>query len=195
MSATERRAACRDDVTLFLVVAAVNAPLLAEITDLGWTLTPGEAGYRPVLNSPLRLVVVDLSVAGVAERDELMRWFAGVVKSLSLENHRWLTQHTGGRGAMKATPDLEGWDDWMERYIAAMPPERLFAHFKPEERLAGLAPEERLAGLTPEERARALSEADHVLALPDAALRGLPADYLATLPEAAQARIRNRLGR
>jgi len=186
VSATERRAACRDDVTLFLVVAAVNAPLLAEITDLGWTLTPGEAGYRPVLNSPLRLVVVDLAVAGAAERDELMRWCAGVVESLDLESRRWLTQHTGGKGAMKATPDLEGWDDWMERYIAAMPPEQLLAH---------LAPEQRLAGLTPEEVAGALSEADRVLALPDAALRGLPADYLATLPEAAQARIRSRLGR
>jgi len=115
-----------------------------------------------------------------------MRWFAGVVESLNLESRRWLTQHTGGKGAIKATPDLEGWDDWMERYIAAMPPEQ---------RLAGLAPEQRLAGLTPEERARALTEADHVLALPDAALRALPADYLATLPEAAQALIRSRLGR
>jgi hypothetical protein len=40
-----------------------------------------------------------------------------------------------------------------------------------------------------------LSEADHVLALPDAALRALPADYLATLPTDAQERIRARLGR
>jgi hypothetical protein len=64
-----------------------------------------------------------------------------------------------------------------------------------EQRLAGLAPEQRLAGLAPEQRLAGLSEADRVLALPDAALRALPAEYLATLPTDAQARIRARLGR
>jgi hypothetical protein len=64
-----------------------------------------------------------------------------------------------------------------------------------EQRLAGLAPEQRLAGLAPEQLARAMSEADHVLALPEAALRALPAEYLATLPTDAQKRIRARLGR
>jgi hypothetical protein len=60
-------------------------------------------------------------------------------------------------------------------------PEEL-AVLAPEQRLAGLAPEQRLAGLAPEQRLAGLSEADRVLALPDAALRALPADYLATLP-------------
>lgn len=61
--------------------------------------------------------------------------------------------------------------------------------------LAVLPAEQRLAGLAPEERLAGLSEADRLLAMPDAALRALPADYLATLPEDAQARIRARLGR
>jgi len=78
---------------------------------------------------------------------------------------------------MNATPELEGWDDWLSQYIAAMPPE---------ERLAGLAPEQRLAGLTPEEA---------LLALPAELLRSFPATYLATLSEPIQARIRARLGR
>ena len=72
---------------------------------------------------------------------------------------------------------LEDFADMRRRYLASLPLE---------ERLDGLKPEERLAGL---------SEADRVLALPDAALRALPADYLATLPEAAQQRIRERLAR
>jgi hypothetical protein len=40
---------------------------------------------------------------------------------------------------MNATPDLEGWDDWMSQYIASVPPEKLLARFKPEDRLAGRA--------------------------------------------------------
>jgi hypothetical protein len=87
--------------------------------------------------------------------------------------------------------------------LAVLPPELRLAGIGAEElavlpleqRLAGLAPEQRLAGLAPEQRLAGLSEADRVLALPDAALRALPADYLATLPADAQARIRARLGR
>jgi hypothetical protein len=82
-----------------------------------------------------------------------------------------------------------------EQRLAGLAPEQRLAGLAPEQRLAGLAPEQRLAGLAPEQLARMISEADHVLALPDAALRALPADYLATLPPDAQERIHARLGR
>ncbi|MFO0626610.1 MAG: hypothetical protein U0325_13430 [Polyangiales bacterium] len=78
--------------------------------------------------------------------------------------------------------------------LAVLPPELRLAGIGAEE-LAVLPLEQRLAGLAPEQRLAGLSEADRVLALPDAALRALPADYLATLPVDAQARIRARLGR
>lgn len=180
------RAACCDDVTLFLVVSAVSPPLEAEIADLGFRLEAGDGGYRPVTGSPLRLVVVELARAGAQERDALMQWFAGVVESLDLDARRWLTQHTGGSGAMKATPELEGWDDWMAQYIASMPVEKLLAHIKPADRVAGLAPEDRLAGLAPTHA---------VLALPVEVLRGLAPDYIATLPDDVQAVVRARLAR
>jgi hypothetical protein len=62
----------------------------------------------------------------------------------------------------------------------------IMARMPPEQRLAGLAPEQRLAGLT---------EAQAVLALPDAMLRGLSNEYLATLPPETRAAIQKRLGR
>ena len=78
--------------------------------------------------------------------------------------------------------------------LAVLPPELRLAGIGAEE-LSVLPPEQRLAGLAPEDLARVLTETDRVLALPDAALRALPADYLATLPADAQERIRARLGR
>ena len=70
---------------------------------------------------------------------------------------------------------------------------RLVARLPPEQRLAGLVPEQRLAGLAPEQRLAGLTEAQAVLALPDAALRGLSDEYLATLPRDTRAAIRRRL--
>jgi len=79
--------------------------------------------------------------------------------------------------------------------LAALPPEVRLAGLEPAERLAGLDPAERLAGLDPAERLAGLDPAEVVLGLPEAALRALPESYLATLPEAAQRRIRARLDR
>ena len=71
---------------------------------------------------------------------------------------------------------VESFDKAMASILARLPPEQ---------RLAGIAPEQRLAGLT---------EAQAVLALPDAMLRGLSSEYLATLPPATRAAIQRRLG-
>src|SRR5580700_7185094 len=70
----------------------------------------------------------------------------------------------------------------------------ILARMPPEQRLAGLAPEQRLAGLAPEQRLAGLTEAQAVLALPDAVLRGLSNEYLATLPPKTRAAIQKRLG-
>ncbi len=88
-----------------------------------------------------------------------------------------------------ATPDLFGYEELIRRSLL---------NYTPEQRLAGLAPEQRLAGLAPEQIAETLAarpEAEQVLALSDRLLRLLPADYLVTLPDDVQAKIRARLSR
>jgi hypothetical protein len=91
-----------------------------------------------------------------------------------------------------------------EERVAGLAPEQLLAGLAPEQRVAGLAPEqvlrsyapeERVAGLAPEQRLVGLTEAQAVLALPDAMLRALSDEYLATLPEATRTAIRKRIGR
>ena len=63
---------------------------------------------------------------------------------------------------------------------------KLLATLTPEQRLAGLPPEQRLAGLNVEQA---------LLALPDAALRGLSDEYAATLSAPTRDAIRRRIGR
>ena len=71
---------------------------------------------------------------------------------------------------------------------------RIMARMSPEQRIAGLAPEQVLRAYAPEQRLAGLTEAQAVLAMPDAALRALSNEYLATLPREARAAIQKRLG-
>jgi hypothetical protein len=89
---------------------------------------------------------------------------------------------------------VESFEQALKRLVARLPPEQVLRTFAPEERLAGLAPEQRLAGLAPEQRLAGLTEAQAVLALPDAMLRGLSNEYLATLPRQTRVAIQRRLG-
>jgi hypothetical protein len=90
-----------------------------------------------------------------------------------------------------------------ELRVAGLAPEQVLGAFAPELRVAGLAPELRVAGLAPEQvlgafapeqRLAGLTEAQTLLALPDAMLRGLSKEYLATLPAETRAAIQRRLG-
>ncbi|HZF47895.1 MAG TPA: hypothetical protein VE093_04555 [Polyangiaceae bacterium] len=81
----------------------------------------------------------------------------------------------------------------LARLLARLPPEQRLAGLAPEQRLAGLAPEQVLGAYAPEQRLAGLTEAQAVLALPDAALRGLSEEYLATLPKETRSAIQKRL--
>ena len=79
---------------------------------------------------------------------------------------------------------VESFEKAMNDRFRRMGPARVLRAFTPEEIVAN-PPEKRLAGLP---------EAEAVLALPDAVLRGLSEEYVATLPRGTRAAIRRRLG-
>jgi hypothetical protein len=85
-----------------------------------------------------------------------------------------------------AVQELEGYDEVMQKLLETLSPEQRVAGLAPEQRLAGLAPEQRMAGLTPEQI---------LLTLPDAVLRSLSEEYIATLSQPTQDAIRARRGK
>jgi hypothetical protein len=89
---------------------------------------------------------------------------------------------------------VESFDKAMMAIIARLPPEQVLRAYAPEQRLAGLAPEQVLGSYAPEQRLVGLTEAQAVLALPDAMLRALSNEYLATLPPETRTAIQKRLG-
>jgi hypothetical protein len=181
---SERLAA--HEVTLILAVPTLNSPLLEELDDLGLTLPPSETGYHLVTGALLPLVVIDLRTVAEREDDDVLRWFAGLPLR-TMEARRWMGHHWSVEGdtmSTNATPDLYGYDDFIER---------LQRDLTPEQRLAGLAPEQRLAGLAPEQRLTGLTLGEAILALPDAALRGLSEEFIRTLPADVQAKVSARL--
>ncbi len=106
----------------------------------------------------------------------------------TMEARRWMAHHWSVEGesmSTSATPDLYGYDEFVERLQRNLTPAQRLAGLAPEERLAGLAPEERLAGLAPEHVA---------LALPTEVLRALSEDYIAALPADVQREVRARRG-
>ncbi len=177
---TERLAV--HELTLLLAVPSINLALRDELAELGLALPEAPSGYHVVEGAPITLVVIDLAAVAEREDDDLLRIFAGLPLRDS-ETKQWLSEHQGTRGdtmSTHATPDLFGYDELIRTSLL---------NYTPEQRLAGLAPEQIAATLA------ARPEAEQVLALPDHLLRLLPADYLATLSDDVQAKVRARLAR
>ena len=188
------------EVSLALVVPRLNKALLGELAALGLTLRRRDDGYHEAEGFALRVVVTELGVVAALDRDDVLQWFARA-DALSVDARSWIRQHVHAGSDDMSTQideDLEGFNQYVRELMKKLPLEERLKGLTRKQRLkglAGLSPEERLEGLAPEQRLAGLSEADCVLALPDAALRALPAEYLATLPSDAQERIRARLAR
>lgn len=189
-----RRAAKADDLSLVLVVPALTPTLTSELRDLRLTLRRSKRGYHRAVGAWCTLVVIELRVAGRHEHDDLMLWFAGVGARRSLETYHWIGQHTNRGDPMSATPDLEGYDEWLAKFLPTLSPEQRLAGLKPEQIRQALSPEQRLAGLEPEQIRQALSPEHVVLALSDEALRALASSFIETLPNDVQKAIRARVG-
>jgi hypothetical protein len=148
--------------------------------------------------------VVDIDVVAEQEQDDVLGLFGHGTTEPTLEARRFWAEQVGATEAGMEPQELEGYDDVLRRLVEVVPRKRILALYSPEERiehlapeqfLEHLAPEQRLAGLTPEQRLAGLAPEEALLALPDAMLRGLSDEFLATLSEPTRAAIRRRIGR
>lgn len=99
---------------------------------------------------------------------------------------RFWMELVGSKEAGMNVQDMEGYEELIQKFLEALPPEQRLAGLPPEQRLAGLAPEQRLAGL----------DRDHeVLALSIPLLQALPDEYIRSLSPDVQAEVRRRLRR
>ncbi len=194
------------EVTLLLAVPSINTALREELDDLGLAMEPSLDGYHFVDRGLLPLVIVDLGVVAEREDDDVLRAFAGRrVRTLAAQ--RWMRQHQSKRSdtmSTQATPELEGYEDFVQFMLDGLTPEEKMMGLTPEQRLAGLAPEQVVNILKPEQIANALKPEqrlaglapEHVaLALPVEVLRALSDDYIATLPDDVQREVRARRAR
>jgi len=175
-----------DDMLLVLVVPAITDVLRGEAARCLAEFTEHEPGYHLATVRGMRLVVAELDVIAESERDDYLRVFSHHAIQTE-EVVEWLRTYTDLPEYAVLSPDEVAKNEpLLIKLVKAMPLRVRLKDLAPEERLEGLSPEQRLAGLQPEEA---------VLALPDAVLRGLSDEYLATLPAAVQAAVRARLVR
>jgi hypothetical protein len=168
------RPLARRDLSLVLILPTRTPTLVDELARMDWTALALGNGYDRIEGAGYALYVAIMAEVTEAEKDGLLGLFSG--RKWTRTQITWWWQHrTGSMGEMNMQ-DMPGTDEIIQQMLDSLPPEQ---------RLAGLAPEERLAGLAPEQQ---------VLALSDGVLRGLPKEYLSTLPVDIQETIRRRLG-
>lgn len=159
-----------------LLVPARRNALLADAAGMGLTWEDLGDGYWKLVGLPYVVYVVELRVVAEAEADDLLYLLASG-DARTVETRRWLAEQVGAEEIEMEMQELEGYDELIEKLLLKVAPEKVINHYNPAQRLAGL------------------DAADIFSALPESMPRGLPADYLATLPEPVREAIRKRLGR
>jgi hypothetical protein len=172
-------------LSLVLVVPSVTQPLDLELALMGWRLVPVGNGYAEIHGAWYTTFVVSADEVADAEHDDYLRIF-GQRQVETQETRHWLEHWIMERDTMQDAKQREGYDEMLYKLLDTLTPEQRLRGLEPEERLRGLTPEQRLVGLEPEEQ---------ILALSDEVLRGLPDDYVRSLPRRVRAEIRKRLSK
>lgn len=193
-----------------VVAPSLTAPFREQVRALGGTLAPSpREGVHEGALGPFRLRVVETSVACKGRHERVLYAFSPGILSdpsgardvddaerrLYLRLYRCIEQLFRSPGAAMTRDARLAYQSFEKVAAEVLPhlPPKLLRKLTPEQIAQGLTPEQ-LAALTPEQRLAGLSEAEQVLALPDAALRALSKDYVATLPSAVRKKIRQRIG-
>ncbi len=199
-----RRPEQRADLCAVLVVPNRTPTLDADLHAMGLSWEDLDGGYARVAGGLFVLYAVEIDVVMEHQGEDLVRCFGHGEQLRTDRAQRFWAELVGTVEANMDVRKLEGYEEVLQRFVKTLPPEQRLAGLAPEQRLAGLAPEQRLAGLAPEQRLAGLAPEQRlaglapeqiVLGLPDAMLRTLSAEFLATLSESARAAIRQRLGR
>jgi hypothetical protein len=175
----------RSDLCAVLVVPCRTPTLDQDLARMGLACKEVSPGYWRATGGLFALHVVEIDVVAEQEDDDLLRLF-GHAEERTLEARRFWAEQVGSKEAEMALEELEGYEEVMQKLLEKLSPEQRLAGLAPEQRLAGLLPEQRLVGLLPEQV---------ILALPDEIVRGLSEEYVAALPQPAQAQIRARRGK
>ncbi len=181
-----RRPGQREDLCAVLVVPNRTPTLDADLSAMGLTWKDLSGGYARVAGGLFAMYAVEIDVVMEHQGEDLVGWFGHGEQPRTVRAERFWAEMVGTVEANMDVRKLEDYEEVLQRFVKTLPPEQRLAGLAPEEVLGRYAPEQRLAGLAPDQI---------VLGLPDAALRALSAEYLATLPESARAAIRRRLGR
>jgi hypothetical protein len=183
----------RDELCALLIVPCRTPTLDGDARAMGLTWEDLRHGYWRLRGGSFALLVVEIDVvAGEPDEDLLGLYGHGEVRTPRAIQF-W--GELAGPEAKMELRELEGYEEAIKKILDALPPELRLAGLPAEQRLAGVPAEQRLAGVPAEQRLAGLPADQTVLALPLDILRLLPADYIATLPEATRAEVAKRLGR
>ncbi len=161
-------------VALVLVAPRDSDGLQQDLDYLGWRLHRLGNGYATLEDAWYTSFVGFTDEICEAEHDDFLRIFSNTpLKTHDVAN--WLRYWMTEKHDMRDIRHREGFDSISDKFLDL---------FTPEERLSGLEPEQRLAGLSTEQM---------VLALPAQLLRVLPEEYIASLPDEVQRKVRARL--
>jgi hypothetical protein len=149
-----------------LIVPSPSPALASDLRALNWSMELVSGGYWRIRGCDYPGVIVFLNDVSEAEKDDLIGCFGRRMID-SVESARWLTER-GGLPTEVAVARIGGFDRFVAKLVAQIPPE------------------ERLAGLTFEEQ---------VLANSDKLLRALSPEFIASLSLSTRRKISRRLAR